>query len=308
MFWFHRNRKRGQITPFLIAVIAILLITTMITVNLGKVSMTRTNTANAADAGALAGASAMANGLNAIKDLSTMMFMETVTVQAILASCMLECSLALNVYTVHLALQISQIALAQLKMIPDTMDAADDSAKQLAFSNAGVDEAKPRNPGETYEAWLQRESSFEEWMDDEGFKSGLYAWNDTIKYGQPSTASPGLNSVRVRVDTPTWVVVPLPLPIWIQAWLCCGKLVCVPCCICVTVLPMIWGIAAVIGDTSPIELTVTRVEPDISLGLWQMRYHKEGQGGIISSAEAHAHGGMVLPFGPDYDSELTEAR
>lgn len=301
IIWFHRSRKKGQITPFMIAVIVILLIVTMITVNLGKISMTRTHTANAADAGALAGASTMANGLNAIKDLSTTMFMETVTVQAILASCMLSCPHAWAAWWAHLVLQLSQIALAQLKMIPDTMDAADEAAKQLAFSNAGIDEAKPRNPGETYEAWLQRKSNFTEWMDREDYKSGLYGWNDTRKYGQPLTESPGANSVRVSVDKPTWIVVPLYLPLFYLGWVPLS-----PCCFDWGL--NIWGIAAVIGDTSPIELTVTRVEPEISLGLWQMRYHKEGEEGIISSAKGHAFGGMVLPFGPDYDSELTEAK
>lgn len=305
MLWFHRIRKKGQITPFLIVVIVILLIATMITVNLGKVSMTRTHTANAADAGALAGASTMANGLNAIKDLSTTMFMETVTVQALLASCLLPCWGAQALYWAHLAFQISQIALIQFKMIPDTMDAADEAAKQLAFSNVGIDEAKSRGAGETYDAWLKRKSNFEKWMDDKGYKSGFYAWHDTRKYGQPSTASLGTNSVLVDVDTPSWVVVPLPGYMYWNAWVPClaGE-----CCTCISGGFMIWAVAAVIGDADPIEVTVTRVEPDINLGLWQMRYHKEGESGIISSAKGHAHGGLVLPFGPDYDSELTEAR
>lgn len=302
---FHRVRRKGQITPFLIAVIVILLSAIMITVNLGKVSMTKTNTANAADAGALAGASVMATTLCNIKDMSTQMFMETVTVQAILISCSLTCGQAMALWAAHLALQISQVALIQFQMIPDAMDAADDSAKQLVFSNAGIDEAKPRNPGETYEAWLQRKSNFTEWMDNKGYGSGNYTWNDTIKYGQPPAASPGTNSVVVDVDTPSWTVVPLPgVVFWIATIPCPIQ----PGCCCFGVGFMIWGINNVAGDTDPIEVTVTRVEPDIGLGLWQMRYRKEGENGITSYAEAHATGGSVRPFGADYDSKLTEAR
>lgn len=304
MLWFHRIRKKGQITPFLIAVIVILLSAIMLTVNVGKVSMTKTNTANAADAGALAGASIMATTLCGIKDTSTNMYMETVTVQAILISCMLPCGGAMALWAAHLALQISQVALIQFQTIPDAMDAADDSAKQLAFSNAGIDEAKPRNPGETYEAWLQRKSNFTEWMDDEGYKSGSYIWNDTVKYGQSPTASPVPNSVLVDVDTPSWTVVPLP---GFVSWIAQP---CIFGCCCFGIGFMIWAIAAVTGDNDPIEVAVTRVEPNANLGLWNMTYHEGDteEEGITSSAEAHAHGGMVLPFSPDYDSELTEAR
>jgi len=67
------------------------------------------------------------------------------------------------------------------------------------------------------------------------------------------------------------------------------------------------GIAEVTDATEPIRLEVTRIEPDINLGLWGMRYRKESEAGITSTSSAHAYGGSVLPFGEDYDSELTEA-
>ena len=86
MIWFRRNRRKGQIAPFLIAVIVILLIALMVTVNLGKISLTRTATSNAADAGALAGASTMANGLNAIKDMSAGMLADYLSTQIVLAT------------------------------------------------------------------------------------------------------------------------------------------------------------------------------------------------------------------------------
>ena len=44
MIWFRRDRRKGQIAPFLIAVIVILLIALMVTVNLGKISLTTVKT------------------------------------------------------------------------------------------------------------------------------------------------------------------------------------------------------------------------------------------------------------------------
>lgn len=295
------NRKKGQIAPFLIAVIVILLIAVMVTVNLGKVSLTKTHTANAADAGALAGGSTMANGLNTIGDISDGMFADFITAQISLAMCP-KCWKAWAIYGAHVASQLALYAFAW-KTASDTLKQAKSSAKQLAFSNAGIDETKPRQGSETYEEWLKRKSNFEKWMERDGFESGAYRWEDKIKYGQ--TQSAGTNSVRVSAEPPGWSVIPLPgvivfrghtdvkdCPCW-----CCGP----------PVLPTLWGIAKVTGDTDPIKLSVTRVEPDINVGLWQMRYHKEGEAGITSYAEGQAYGGSVLPFGHDYDSRLKRA-
>lgn len=52
-----KNGNKGQIFPLLIAAAAILTIAALISANLGKVSLDRLNTMNAADAGALAGIS-----------------------------------------------------------------------------------------------------------------------------------------------------------------------------------------------------------------------------------------------------------
>lgn len=294
-----RLGKKSQISSFLIAVLVILLIVIMVTVNLGKMSLTKTNTSNAADAGTLAGASTMANGLNTIKDISTAMFADFITTQIAFAFCP-ECFIAFVIYWVHIASQWAMYALAW-KVALDTLKAAKESSLQLAFSNAGIDEVKPRKGKETYEEWLKRKSNFEQWMDTKGYKSGLYRWSEGLKYGQ--TASAGDNKVRVKSKPPSWIVVPLPGLIWFQG---SGMDVCCAFCNCEPLLTL-WGIAAVIGATDPIKLTVTRVEPDINLGLWKMRYRKAGEAGISSNSKAHAHGGCVLPFCPDYDSELTDA-
>ncbi len=64
--WFAVNRanyRKGQIFPFLIAALAILIIMGMITANIGKLSIFKTDVSNAADAGALAGASVLSGWL-----------------------------------------------------------------------------------------------------------------------------------------------------------------------------------------------------------------------------------------------------
>jgi hypothetical protein len=75
--YFHQNKfrynEKGQLTPIFIVVIVILIIMAMVTVNLSKVSFIKTNTSNAADAGALAGGSVMANVFNAVAQASSQM-------------------------------------------------------------------------------------------------------------------------------------------------------------------------------------------------------------------------------------------
>jgi len=66
--YFQQNKLRyekGQLTPIFIVVIVILIIMAMLTVNLGKLGLIKTDTSNAADAGALAGGAYMANVFNA---------------------------------------------------------------------------------------------------------------------------------------------------------------------------------------------------------------------------------------------------
>lgn len=66
--FFHQHKlrhKKGQLVPIFIVVLTVLLIMAMITVNLAKISSIKTDSSNAADAGALAGGSVMAGLFNA---------------------------------------------------------------------------------------------------------------------------------------------------------------------------------------------------------------------------------------------------
>ncbi len=61
---YDRVFKKAQLAPLFIALISIIIIAVMVTVNLGKISLTKTHTANASDAGTLAAASQMAFAFN----------------------------------------------------------------------------------------------------------------------------------------------------------------------------------------------------------------------------------------------------
>jgi hypothetical protein len=286
-------RRQGQIAPFMIAIMVVLIMALMVTVNIGKIGLTKTHTANAADAGALAGASIMANGLNAIGDMSEAMLADYLATAAILATCWLHCITAWIAYFVHLASQITLFALAWSNG-RKTCLAAKTAAKQFAFINAGIDEAKERLSGESYEAYLQRESRFGQWMKDKGYESGQYSWTDKNRKE---------NSVKVEVDAPAYfILVPMSGVIFLRgqtyidgSWTCKG---------CTARLPTIAAIATAINAEKPLSVKVTRVEPQADLGIWNMKYAKQGERGITSYSKAKAYGGMVIPFVADYDSKI----
>lgn len=75
--WYAKNRhfKRGsnlsgQITPFLLIILAVLLIAAIATINIGRTSIDKTCSANGADAGSLAAASAWGGAFNKLAGLN----------------------------------------------------------------------------------------------------------------------------------------------------------------------------------------------------------------------------------------------
>lgn len=74
--YFNKNKLRyekGQLAAFFIALLVILIIMALVTVNLSKVSFIKTDAGNAVDAGALAGGSVMANVFNAVASANSQM-------------------------------------------------------------------------------------------------------------------------------------------------------------------------------------------------------------------------------------------
>ncbi|MCF7917000.1 MAG: hypothetical protein K9L61_04410 [Candidatus Omnitrophica bacterium] len=77
---------KGQLTPFFIAALAILIIAIMVTVNIGKVAQIKTKTSNSADAGALAAVSAMATTFNALGAYASYMYAKYIEYKLIIES------------------------------------------------------------------------------------------------------------------------------------------------------------------------------------------------------------------------------
>ena len=341
MIRFWRNKKKGQIAPFMIAVIVILLIALMVTVNLGKISLTKTDTANAADAGALAGASTHANSLNAIADINSLMIADYLSNQAAFLIPINMCKGKWR-YVQYLAFVAAQTAMfiQSWDLGGTSYESARNSARQLAFSNVGIDEAKPRQGNETYEEWLKRESNFGQWMDKNSYEKDdnepvTYSWED--KKG-------GQNSVTVTTDAPDFPgLIPEPgLLVGLFTYTIgpCSPKKCMPCVldqslyfICYTdgLIPPVFTISfpklccsckiiTLLGypvpiafifnikeDEPEIQVTVNRIEPEADLGLWRMKYESQGETGkgITSRSAAKSSGGRVGPVpAPDYDSYL----
>lgn len=71
---FHRNKLRyekGQLAPFFILTLVVLIIMAMVTVNLSKVASIKTEASNAADAGSLAAGSIMAKTFNVVANANS---------------------------------------------------------------------------------------------------------------------------------------------------------------------------------------------------------------------------------------------
>lgn len=135
---------KGQIFPFLIALIVVIIIIAMITLNLGQIGVFKTDMSNAADAAALAGASTLSAYLLGIGLKSDMMcgdmivscaaaiilFCFVVTIPAAIAVCI--AFLIKQLVTYFQSLEDGKMAWSNAKK----------SAMQYAFQNAGVDEQR----------------------------------------------------------------------------------------------------------------------------------------------------------------------
>lgn len=289
--------KKGQLAPFFIILIAILITALIVTANIGKIGLHRVNTANASDSAALAGATVMANGLTGIMFFNTQpIFTTYLEAQIVLGTCLLHCSAVPAVYALFLIAQIYNWLYVRDTMTSDIEEDAEDTARQLGFSNAGIDEPKPRLEEETWEEWRKRKGRFGEWMEDKEYKhENTYAWCDD---GSDDCEQEERNWVRVEADAPRYrIALPVILPIIVFCNaghpLVCGF---------GGIYPFPAFIPAIPNDDENISVRVTRWEPEKNLGLWRMRY-----GQISSYAEAEAFDGNIRPEplgGEEYDSRL----
>ncbi len=142
--------NKGQVFPFLIAIIVIIIIVAMITANLGQIGVFKTDVSNAADAGALAGASILSGSLLGFGLRSELMVGELIvtvaamiiaicTIYGIPAAIAMGCSLIVSGFANYFqAMEEGKMAWSNAKK----------TAMQYAFQNAGVDE--PRSTFRTF--------------------------------------------------------------------------------------------------------------------------------------------------------------
>lgn len=173
-------------------------------------------------------------------------------------------------------------------------------AYQYAFINAGVDEPKRILPGETYEGYRNRDSNFQQFMNSEGYTSGVYRWDDFVNLDLKQDIT---NEVRVSVNGPSnFGLIPAVGPIFMQRedtfYIIVTDGIIYIIVYDVWLFPVIpaW-IAWLSNNEAKISVATTRKEPDANLGLWQMDIPD-----ITSGAQATTYGGNVYTRG--YDCRL----
>jgi hypothetical protein len=222
--------KKGQVAPFLISIIVILLIATMALVNIGKVGTYRVNTSNAADAGAVAGVSMIASTQNAIADanagdglfnigmLQGISLMDAYTMLLGLFFIPLPLQTESVKYNVYLGYSVSLFTnyLNLLYMGYRGMQNAKAQAHQLAFSNAQVEEVtnvETTGPG----VYRPVKSNFEQWIENQDLEgdSFTYSWRQYSFQPQQGqqVQEAAANWVRSDVQPPSEnSLLPIPMP------------------------------------------------------------------------------------------------
>ena len=148
------NYESGQIFPFMIAILCVLVVLIMITVNIGQVAIMKTDVSNAADAASLAGVSVLSNSLVGFGLKSDAMC--GYGLAAIIVAFLLELLPFVGwvcVLATLIALSITQI-MSYIELMGNGIMAwsnAKKTAIQYAFNNIGVDE-----PRLTYQQYLNK--------------------------------------------------------------------------------------------------------------------------------------------------------
>lgn len=301
-------KQGGQAAPLLILITCIVLVCLIVVVNVGKVSLNRASTENAADAGALAAASWLASGQNFIVRSSDQMyaasadFIEDMEAAGDSRAFHSEAEINAAVNEFNASMQGWFDAIVEAGAMACGL--ANDQGRAYAFYNVGVDEYKEPEDGESYQAYLRRDSRFSEWLQDEEYKAGLgeksvYPWEDIkFEYWDSRTKEwvnykpDRANEVAVVVgEAPeSFVLTPGTLSgttkWWEEVaedcnceWVCdeneenCGY-ECETCYEWVshdvdfTVDPAF--VARMDPEHAVVAVTTTRTEPDPDLGLWRL--------------------------------------
>jgi hypothetical protein len=228
------NAKRGSMTFMLVSLMLLVLGMILLVVQTGRINLNRTHTANAADAGALAGATTYANMLNSIFDMSNTMFATAFSAQIALAMC-LDCGMAFFTYATYIIAEIAMYiyAMSLTKVYSDQAD----------FMNEIKD-------GKGHSKFT--------WKDVSGGES----------YVHVDVQGPGridLIPIAMGVDV-SGAVFGLCFPnVKMIALGTCVYVECCCCCCYCGCLPGIWGIAFANRACNDYKVTVKKYEPPFSV-------------------------------------------
>ena len=251
---------RGQIATLLTLAIALGLMFTMAATNVGKVALFRTNTSNAADAGALAAVSWLSSADNAIKQLSTDMF---------------------EAYVVHFASQVATFFYPYpFPALGYAFNAAFAAGQFARYVYPGIKDGNLAHDRAKADAVAYAQAN-----------SGM---------GPQERGQFIVQVGNVPTPTPIPIVGPVVFfscePPFTPSLASCCILGCMhpPCCLPPTPWPdaVLAFIVDIAGDEGTVSVTTTRTQPDADLRLWTMRY-----GAVTSSATGWYGGGSPAPFG-----------
>ncbi len=134
------QRRHGQVAVAFIVFMALLLMLASMTMNLGQAAQLKTETANAADSGALAGASWVASGTNEMVFVARGMSINAMITELIFAIpfCLESCPRALSIWAA-LVMANNYLLSTANKLSHGAWDTAHAAALMTAISNAPVD-------------------------------------------------------------------------------------------------------------------------------------------------------------------------
>ena len=230
MFTYFNNNKlkynKGQLAPFFILLLVVIITMALVTVNLSKVALDKTASANAADAGALAAGSIMANVFNRVAQLNSQMefqywtFYTSVSVlftvaigslvYATATACTEPCSAAvavtiargatLSISIATLAFGVAQIFLYLLirDLAEQGRDGAIKAGHQFVFFNSGIGsklkEGAQRDSFSSFANSLGEEETYIfSWVDGQGRQHNVtsrVSTKDVDTYDMQVTALP----------------------------------------------------------------------------------------------------------------------
>lgn len=215
MRWIRRvhaaRGQRGQAAVMFLALMALILVLAASTMNIGEVAKLKTGTANAADAGALAGASWVASADNEIADIVPGMLLNIAIVMALFGFpfCWSNCQLL--PWTFALALTITNFGILKILTADMISHAAWDNAQAAALFTAVQNLQIDDQSGQVQE---QIQSWSQQFEDNQSVPNpATLSWSRTGGDGVARQSSVSI-SVDMGSGPPMLQVMPIPMVKW----------------------------------------------------------------------------------------------